>query len=132
MLRWYIHLVFFGKSCRFQVFLIILTWIFGLAVFIPFLFTGDITYNSENEIFQVPLRLFFAIIYVAFIIYIILSMILNVIYFKLVEYIRQMLRNLVTISTILVILAFLYAIFISMSFLTRIPKYRFSYCIYIY
>jgi hypothetical protein len=36
-----------------------------------------------------------------------------------------MLRNIVTISTILVILAFPYAIFISMSFFTRIPKYPF-------
>ncbi|CAF5149775.1 unnamed protein product [Rotaria sp. Silwood1] len=71
-------------------------------------------------------------------------MILNIIYIKLVRYVRdmnkrvtsanvlaraerelKMVRNIVTISTILVILGLPYAIFILMSFFTTIPKYHF-------
>ncbi len=134
----------FWQSRRLQLCLIILTWIFGFAVFVPFWFTGYITYNAENQICQAPIRLSFAIIYVAFIIYIIPNMILNAIYFKLVRYVRQMnkrvtpvnvvsraerelkmVRNIVMITSILVILGFPYAIFILTSFFTTIPKYHF-------
>ncbi|CAF4538942.1 unnamed protein product, partial [Rotaria sp. Silwood1] len=134
----------FWQSHRFQLFLIIITWIFGLIAFIPFLFTDYIRYNVENQICQAPIRFSFAIIYVALVIYIIPNMILNIIYLKLVRYVRQMnkritsanvlsraerelkmVRNIVTISTILVILGLPYAIFILMSFFTTIPKYHF-------
>jgi hypothetical protein len=67
----------FCQSYRFQVCLIILTWIFGLVVFISFVFIGDIKYNPENQICQVPLRLSFTIFYTAFVIYIITNMILS-------------------------------------------------------
>jgi hypothetical protein len=135
---------FVWQSRRFQVCLIIITWLFGLLAFLTFLFTGDIKYNVENQICQAPLRLSFIIIYIAFIVYIIPNLILNVVYLKLVRYVRQMsqrvtsvnilsraerelkmVRNIVTISTILVILGFPYAIFILMSFFTNIPKYHF-------
>jgi len=134
----------FWQSYRIQFCLIILTWVVGLIAFIPFVFTGDIIYNPENQICQAPLRLSFTIFYVAFVIYIIPNMILNIIYLKLVRYVREMnkrvtpanvlsraerelkmTRNIVTISTILVILGFPYAIFILMSFFTVIPKYHF-------
>ncbi|CAF1316197.1 unnamed protein product [Rotaria sp. Silwood1] len=134
----------FWQSCRLQLCLIIITWIFGLVVFIPFLFTDYIKYNVENQICQAPIRFSFAIIYVALVIYIIPNMILNIIYIKLVRYVRdmnkrvtsanvlaraerelKMVRNIVTISTILVILGLPYAIFILMSFFTTIPKYHF-------
>ncbi|CAF3816897.1 unnamed protein product [Rotaria sordida] len=134
----------FWQSCRLQLCLIIITWIFGLVAFIPFLFTDYIKYNVENQICQAPIRLSFAIIYIALVIYIIPNMILNIIYIKLVRYVRdmnkrvtsanvlaraerelKMVRNIVTISTILVILGLPYAIFILMSFFTTIPKYHF-------
>ncbi|CAF0970332.1 unnamed protein product [Rotaria sordida] len=89
-------------------------------------------------------RLSFAIIYVALVIYMIPNVILNIIYIKLVRYVRdmnkrvisanvlaraerelKMVRNIATISTILVILGLPYAIFILMSFFTTIPKYHF-------
>jgi hypothetical protein len=135
---------FVWQSRRFQVCLIIITWLFGLLAFLTFLFTGDIKYNIENQICQAPLRLSFIIIYITFIVYIIPNLILNVVYLKLIRYVRQMsqrvtsvnilsraerelkmVRNIVTISTILVILGFPYAIFILMSFFTSIPKYHF-------
>ena len=82
-----------------------------------------ITYNIENQICQSPIPLSFAIIYI------IPNMILNPIYMKLVRYVHQMnkrvtpanvlsraerelkmVQNIVTISTILVILGLPYAI----------------------
>ncbi|CAF0797577.1 unnamed protein product [Adineta steineri] len=132
------------QSRRLNFCLIIITWIFGLVSFLPFLFTNFITYNIENQICQSPIQLSFPIIYIALIIYIIPNMILNIIYMKLVRYVHamnkrvtpaniksraerelKMVRNIVIISTILVILGLPYAIFILMSFFTVIPKHHF-------
>lgn len=134
----------FWQSYRFQFCLVISTWIFGLVVFIPFLFTGDIIYNVENQICFMPLRSSFAMIYAALIVYMIPNMILNIIYFKLVRYVREMnkrvtpanvltraerelkmVRNIVSITTILVILGLPFSILFFMSFFTSIPKYHF-------
>ena len=132
------------QSRRLNLCLIILTWIFGFVAFLPFLFPNWIIYNIENQICQSPIQFSFSIIYIALIIYMIPNMILNIVYMKLVRYVHQMnkrvtpaniisraerelkmVKNIVTISTILVILGLPYAIFILMSFFTNIPKYHF-------
>jgi len=134
----------FWQLRKFQVLLIVLTWIFGFIVFLPFLFTGYIIYNAENQICQAPIRPSFAIFYIAFVLYMIPNMILNIIYLKLVRFVRQMnrrvvsvgvvsraerelkmVKNIVTITTILIVLGLPYAIFILMSIFTTIPKYHF-------
>jgi hypothetical protein len=134
----------FWQSCRFQMCLIILTWIFGFAAFLPFMFVGDVSYNAENQICQVPMRLSFTMIYCVVLIYVIPNIILNIIYLKLVRFVHEMnkrvtpanvisraerelkmVRNIITITTILLILGFPYAMFILMSFFTSIPKYNF-------
>jgi hypothetical protein len=53
----------FWQSARFQVLLICSTWIFGFVFAIPFILTGRIKYNLNNQICQMPLQLSFFAIY---------------------------------------------------------------------
>ena len=49
----------FWQSARFQIFLIGLTWICGIIYPIPLVFTGQIIYDVDNQICQMPLHLSF-------------------------------------------------------------------------
>jgi hypothetical protein len=53
----------FWQSSRTQLLLISLTWIFAFVFPLPFIFTDEITYDVDNQICQLPLRLSFSIIY---------------------------------------------------------------------
>jgi hypothetical protein len=101
---------------RFQFLLICLSWIFGFAYPIAFLFTGQIL---------VTIPVFVTIF----------------IYFKLVRYVKQMekrvtpvnalsrvhreLKRTVILVTILLTLCFPYAMFIFLSFFIQIPMYHY-------
>ena len=131
-------------SAKFQIFLICLTWIFGLLYPIAFLFTGEIVYNVDNQICQLPLHLSFSIIYMANFAYITPVLLTILIYLKLVFYVKKMSERVLpanilsrarrdlkmvrrtTVSvSILIIYCFPYAMFIFLSFFLRIPKYHF-------
>jgi hypothetical protein len=110
------------------------------------MFTGDITYNYDNQICQIPLRLSFSLIFVICNAYLIPVWVIQLIYFKLVRYVKEMsgrvtttgnslsrierelkmVRRIVIIVTILVILGLPYTVFIFMSFFTDPPKYHFQ------
>jgi hypothetical protein len=61
----------FWQRQRNQVFFIGITWLCAFLFSIGFIFTGDIIYNVENQICQIPLKLSISVIFTAFYIYII-------------------------------------------------------------
>jgi hypothetical protein len=134
----------FCQSMRFQFVLICLSWIFAFIYPIAFLFNGQILYNVNNQICQLPLRLSFSIIYMASCAYIIPVFMTIFIYFKLVRYVKQMSKRVTPVNTlsrvrrelkmvrrtvilvaILFTLCFPYAMFILLSFFMQIPIYHF-------
>jgi hypothetical protein len=109
-----------------------------------FMFTGEIIYNIDNQICQIPIRLSFPMMYTVFYVYAIPISMIMFIYFKLVRYVREMGKRLTPVNTlfraqrelkivqrtviltsILLILGFPYASFIFMSIFISPPKYRF-------
>lgn len=88
------------QSFRFQSLIIGLTWIFCFVCVLPLLFTGDITYNVDNQICQVVLRLSFATIYTPLIIYVIPILALIFVYFKLVRYVHEMRKRVTPVNTL--------------------------------
>ncbi|CAF1572541.1 unnamed protein product, partial [Adineta ricciae] len=134
----------FYQSTRFQLFLIILTWIYGFIVPIEFIARDEVIYNVDNQICQVPLHLSFSVIYMANCVYLIPIFIIILIYYKLLRYVKRlnthttsvnivararhelkMVTRIITIIMILLILGIPYVIFILMSFFTIPPKYHF-------
>jgi len=134
------------RTVKIQILPICITWIFGFIYPLAFMFTGDITYNYDNQICQIPLRLSFSLIFVICNAYLIPVWVIQLIYFKLVRYVKEMsgrvtttgnslsrikrelkmVRRIVFIVTILVILGLPYTVFIFMSFFTDPPKYHFK------
>jgi hypothetical protein len=121
----------FWQSAKFQLLVICIKWIFAFVYPFAFLFTGEIIYNVDNQICQIPLRLSFALIYSSLCIYIIPVSMITFIYFKLVRYVKQMseratptnslsraqrelkmVKRIVILINILVIIGFPYTIFI--------------------
>jgi len=134
----------FFQSAKFQLFLISSTYIFGFLYPIAFLFTGEILYNVNNQICQLPLHLSFSIIYMANFAYITPVSLTIFIYFKLVKYVKKMNQHVTPVNTlsrakrelkivrrtvisvsILFIYCFPYAMFIFLSFFMTIPIYHF-------
>jgi len=134
----------FCQSARFQGLLICLTWIFGIVYFIALMFIGEIIYNADNQICQLPLQLSFSIIYAMCGGYIIPILMIMFIYLRLVRYMKKMSKRVTPVNilsrakrelkmvqrtviliTILIILAFPYILFIFMSFFNSAPKYHF-------
>ena len=132
------------QSFKFQLCLILFTWIFGIFYPIAFLFTNEIVYNIDNQICQLRLHLSFSIIYMASFAYIIPVSLTMIIYLKLVLYVKTMSKRVVTnnrlnrakqelkmvrrtviLVSILIIYCLPYAIFIFLSFFIVIPTYHF-------
>lgn len=133
----------FFQSIRFQIYLICLTWFIGFIYPIIFLFNGEILYNIDNQICQLPLKFSFSIIYMAHGAYIIPVLLTIFIYLKLIFYVKlmgkritavntllraqrelKMVRRIVILISILFIFCFPYAMFIFLSFFVIIPKYH--------
>jgi hypothetical protein len=134
----------FWQSSRTQIFLISLTWIFSFLFAVPFIFTGEIIYNVENQICQLPLRFSFALIFVTLCLYIIPILMIIFIYLKLIRYVKRMskritpinilsrakrelkmIQQIVLLVSILLMLGLPYITFILISFFTIPPKYHF-------
>jgi hypothetical protein len=123
----------FWQSARAQILLIGLGWILAYALPVLFLFTGEIIYNADNQIYQIPFRFSLSILYASFYIYI-----------KLVRFVRgmsqrvtpantlsraqkelKMVRRIVILIKILFISGFPLSLFIFLSFANRAPTYHF-------
>ena len=134
----------FWQSARTQLLIISLTWLFAFICPLPFIFTGEIIYNINNQICLLPLRFSFSLIFVALCAYVIPLSLLIFIYFKLVRYVQtmnqrvtpantlmrsrrklKMVRRTVILIMILFMLGFPYALFIFISYFTDPPKYHF-------
>ena len=132
------------QSIKFQMFLIISTWIWGILCPIPYLLTNSIQYDVENEICQMKMRLSFLNAYNALSVYCIPISLTIFIYFKLVRYVHRISQNinstnhiirarreLKMVRRILILIigvatiGFPYAIFVFLSFFTNPPKYNF-------
>ncbi len=73
----------FWQSVRTQLSLIILGWILAFSFPLPLLFTSEITYNVDNQICEVPLRLSFPVFYLPLVVFNIPMSLIMFIYFKL-------------------------------------------------
>ncbi len=57
------------RSFKFQISLIGIQWIFAIAFFLSLLLIRELTYHSDVQICQIPLRLFAFMIYVTLVLY---------------------------------------------------------------
>ncbi|CAF1172472.1 unnamed protein product [Adineta steineri] len=131
-------------SARNQLICIVLTWIYALVFPLAFMFTGDIIYNADNDVCDIPIRLSFALIFLALCVYSIPLSLVMFIYLKLIRYVKQMhkrvtpanilfrvqrelkmTRRVVIMLTSLVPICIPYAIFFILSFFTSLPIYHF-------
>ncbi|CAF1508330.1 unnamed protein product [Adineta steineri] len=134
----------FWQLPRTQFIFIIITWLYAFIFPLLFIFTGEIIYNINNQICQLPLRLSFSINFAAICVYGIPILLIILIYFKLIQYVRKinqrvmpvnilfraqrdlkMVRRTMTLIMIVFTFGFPYAIFILISFFTSPPKYHF-------
>lgn len=132
------------QSTRAQLLLIMLIWIFVFLFPIPFMFTGEIIYNVNNQICQVPLRFSISIIYLSLCLYIIPVSLLMFIYLKLIRYVKgmskrvtlgnvllraqrelRMVRRIVILVMVLFAAGFPYTLFAIISFFSTPPTYHF-------
>ncbi|CAF1417276.1 unnamed protein product [Adineta steineri] len=134
----------FWQTKKIYILFICITWIYGFLSPLAFIFTGDITYDVDNQICQIPLKLSFSLIFAISNVYIIPTFLIQLIYMKLVRYVKEirkrvttgnslfraqrelrMVRRILIVLTILIIFGLPYTIFILISFFTEPPKYHF-------
>ncbi|CAF0938966.1 unnamed protein product [Adineta steineri] len=134
----------FYQTATCQIILIFITWIIGLAYPLEFMLRNEILYNINNQICQLPLGLSFSLIYMVLCIYVIPVLLVILIYFKLVLYVKKMskrvtlantlvraqrelkmVRRILILVIILIALGFPYTVFIIISFFTTPEKYHF-------
>ncbi|CAF1018645.1 unnamed protein product [Adineta steineri] len=132
------------RTVKIQFYLIIGIWIVCILYSLPLLLTGQITYNIDNQICQVPLRLSLPMVYVTVIIYMIPNSGILGFYIKLTRYVHQislrtvanhtlfharrelkLVKRTFILSNTLIVLGLPYMIFVLMSFFTPPPKYHF-------
>ncbi|CAF1330038.1 unnamed protein product [Adineta steineri] len=132
------------RTIKFQFCLILVIWIVCILYSLPLLVSGQIIYNIDNQICQIPLRLSLPMIYVAAIIYIIPNSGILAVYIKLTRYVHQMSSRAISNHTIFharrelklvqrtfilsntpIVIGLPYMIFVLMSFFTSPPEYHF-------
>jgi hypothetical protein len=132
------------QSARFQVLLICLIWILGFVYTAPYILTGEIIYNMDSQICQLQLRLDFFAIYNALGVFIIPVSLTTFIYYKIVQYVKEMSKHITPVNTLtraqrelkmirqIVFLVFglstigvPYVILYCISFFTPPPKYHY-------
>jgi len=134
----------FWLSAKCQALVICGMWIFAFIFPFVFLLTGEIIYNVDNQICQLPFRFSFSLIYGSLYIYIIPILMIIFLYLKLILHVKQMSKRATPVNTlfrakrelkmvqrtvhlinILIIIGFPYTLFIFMSFFDSAPKYHF-------
>ncbi|CAF3705680.1 unnamed protein product [Adineta steineri] len=134
----------FWQSIKFQILLLMSTWIFCFIYPFVFLFKNEIIYIVDNQICQIPLQGSFYMLYLTSNAYLIPISLVIFTYIKLIRYVRQMSKRVVSANTlsrarkelqmvrrivilvmILVFVCLPYEIFTIMSLFTNAPKYDF-------
>ncbi|CAF1576173.1 unnamed protein product [Adineta steineri] len=132
------------RTVKFQFYLVIIIWIVCIIDMVPVFVTGQISYNIDNQICQIPLRLSVSVIYVGAIIYMIPNFGIVAVYIKLTRYVHQislrtisnntlfharrelkLVKRTFILSNTLIVIGIPYMIFNYMSFFTSPPKYYF-------
>ncbi|CAF1090787.1 unnamed protein product [Adineta steineri] len=130
------------QSKRLQIFLIGLSWIFAFVFTIPHMLTSEIQYYIDDQLCELPLHLSFISIYNIVCIYLIPMNGIIFIYFKLIQYVKeinrrvtpanvlsrakrelQMVKRIVILVSIELTLGIPYTIFLLMGFINQPPKY---------
>jgi hypothetical protein len=132
------------NSLRTQILLIGAAWMLDFVFPLPFIFTGDYTYDVENQLCQIPLRLSLSLIFTVFCVYLAPINMIIFIYLKLIRYVKETSKRVTPVNTlaraqrelkmvhrIVMLVSILSApglpqlVFILMSFFTSPPKYDF-------
>ena len=90
----------FWQSARFQLFLVVSTWLAAFICTSPYILTGEIRYIVDDQICQMPYHLSIVVVYDALYIYVIPMNCIIVIYFKLIFFVRQMSRRMTQANTL--------------------------------
>ncbi|CAF4188717.1 unnamed protein product, partial [Rotaria sordida] len=140
----------FWRSRRIQFLFICITWLFSIGYPFIFLFNGEISYDVNNHLCQLPPQLSFSLIYMLHCSYIIPILLIIITYFRLIRYVHimnkrvipvnilirakrqlKMVQNVVILIMMLFISGFPYGVFVFMSFLNSAPKYHCRYaCVF--
>ena len=134
----------YWQSVTAQLLIISLAWIFAFSNPLIFIFTHEITYDVDDQVCALPLRLSFSILFMSCNAYFIPVSLIVLIYLKLILHVKRMSRRvspvgrlsrarrelkmvqrLVALVGIQIIVCLPYAVFIFLSFFTSIPKYHF-------
>jgi len=137
----YIH----WRSARLQFIFICCLWIFCILIHLPWLLTGDMIYHVDFQACLLPFRWSIPIVYNVLLAYLVPFSSIAFIYFRLVQYIRQMssrsivsvqrlvrarrelvmIRRIIIVINILIVLGLPYTIFTILSFLIQPPRYHY-------
>ncbi|CAF1491173.1 unnamed protein product [Adineta steineri] len=132
------------QSRQSQLLLIGTIWILAFVHAIPFLFFDGIVYNVDNQVCQMVLGFYFLMIYMMFVDYILPMILIMLVYFKLLRYIKKMgkrvtstntlsraqrelkmVRRAVIMITTIITVGFPFTLFMIMAFFDSAPKYHF-------
>ncbi|CAF1280407.1 unnamed protein product [Adineta steineri] len=132
------------QSRQNQLLLIGTIWILAFVHAIPFLFFDGIVYNVHNQVCQMVLGFYFLMIYMRFTDYILPMILIMLVYFKLLRYVKKMskrvtstntlsraqrelkmVRRTVIMITSIITVGFPFTLFMIMSFFDSAPKYHF-------
>ncbi|CAF4123532.1 unnamed protein product, partial [Adineta steineri] len=134
----------FYQSWKFQLILIILTWIIGYLLPLEYFLHHDVVANTDNKMCVIPFRLSFSIIYMATSIYMVPFSSLMLTYLRIIRYVKQMnnrvtpvnvlvraqrdleiVRRTIILVCILIACGFPFVILIFISLFTDPPKYTY-------
>lgn len=134
----------FYQSIKFQTSLLFVSWIISIVYPIILSATGQLKYNPDDQICQMPLGFSVMLLVNSFYIFTLPTIGLMIVYMKMVRYVKDISRNLATsnslfharreltmirrIITLVLMLSSLgvpYFVFMVMSFFNRAPKYSF-------
>ena len=134
----------FWQSRRTHVYLMLFTWVFSSTHCAWFWLNGDMVYNANNQICQLPLRLTAAAVYNEMSVFFGPVAMIMFFYLKLVLYVKKMSKRVTLVNALArarrelkmiqrtVILVgmiltsgFPYAVFVHMGYFTEPPKYHY-------
>lgn len=132
------------QTCRTQLILIVITWLFAFVHAIPFLTSDGIVYNADNQVCQMLLGLHTLMIYMMFIDYILPMLLIVLVYAVLFQYVKKMgkraksnntlaraqrnlkmVRRAVLLIVSIIAVGFPFTLFMIMAFFDAAPKYHF-------
>ena len=133
----------FWRSVRIQLLFIAITWLFAIVYPLLFIFNSDIIYNADNQICHIPLEYPLPLFLMISNVYLIPILAIQIIYLKLVLYVKgmsrrvtvgnslfraknelKMVRQIVSMVAVLTVPGLPYTVFTFMSFFMDPPKYH--------